>query len=86
MNRLHNVTTLWLLMIALTISTYMMGALGISGTKVVIFLLLTVLIKGTIIIRDFMELRGVSLIWKVIMYGWLGIVTLGIAISYIADA
>ncbi len=86
MNKLHSVTTLWLLMMALTISTYMVGVLGYSGTKVVMFLLLTILIKGTIIIRDFMELRGVSLLWRVIMYGWLGIVTLGIAISYMADA
>lgn len=86
MNKLHSVTTLWLLMMVLTISTYMVGAFGYSGTKVVMFLLLTILIKGTIIIRDFMELRGVSLLWRVIMYGWLGIVTLGIAISYMADA
>jgi cytochrome c oxidase subunit 4 len=86
MSKLHNVTTLWLLMMVLTISTYMMGTLGYSGTKVVMFLLLTILIKGTIIIRDFMELRGVSLIWKIIMYGWLGVVTFGIAISFIIDA
>jgi hypothetical protein len=86
MNKLYSVTTLWLLMMILTISTYMVGVLGYSGTKVVTFLLLTILIKGTIIIRDFMELRGVSLLWRVIMYGWLGIVTLGIAISYMVDA
>jgi cytochrome c oxidase subunit 4 len=86
MRKLHNVTALWLLMMVLTITTYMMGTLGYSGIKVVMFLLLTILIKGTIIIRDFMELRGVSLIWKIIMYGWLGVVTFGIAISFIIDA
>jgi cytochrome c oxidase subunit 4 len=85
MNNLKNVTTLWLLMMALTISTYMLGTLGYSGTIVVMFLLLTVLIKSTFIIRDFMELRGVSTLWKAIMYGWLGVVTSGIAIAYIAS-
>lgn len=82
MNNLKNVTTLWLVMVALTISTYMLGAFGFSGTAIVMFLLLTVLIKSTFIIRDFMELRGVSTLWKAIMYGWLGVVTLGIAIAY----
>lgn len=86
MNRLHKVDVLWLIMIVLTIFTYMMGMLGLSGTKVVMVLLLTVLIKSTFIIRDFMELRGVALLWRVVMYGWLGIVTVGIAISYVASA
>jgi len=86
MNKLYNVNTLWVLMIIMTISTYLLGKLGLGGTKVVIFLLLTVLIKSTFIIRDFMELRGVSLLWRGIMYGWLGIATLGIAIAYIAGS
>ncbi len=73
-------------MIVLTIFTYMMGALGFGGTSVVMFLLLTVIIKSTLIIRDFMELRGVSTLWKGIMYGWLGVVTLGIAFIYLVSA
>jgi len=31
-------------------------------------------------------LRGVSRLWKGIMYGWLGIVTLGIAFIYLVSA
>ena len=73
-------------MMVLTVSTYMMGALQLGGTGVVMFLLLTMIIKSTLIIRDFMELRGVSTLWKVIMYGWLGIVTLGIAVAYLASS
>lgn len=73
-------------MIILTISTYMMGMLGLGGTRVVMFLLLTVLIKSTFIIREFMELRGVALLWRSIMYGWLGIVTAGIAIAYVLSS
>ena len=86
MTKSSNLTLLWLVMIVLTFTTYSMAKLGLSGTYVVMFLILTMLIKSTIIIRDFMELRGVSLLWKGIMYGWLGIVTLGIAIAYLASA
>ena len=70
-------------MIVLTISTYAMGKFGYSGLGIVLFLLLTAVIKGTVIIRDFMELKGVSFLWRAIMYGWLWIVTIAIAITYV---
>lgn len=70
-------------MLLLTFSTYAMGKLGLDGTGIVIYLLITAVIKGTLIIRDFMELKGVSLLWRAIMYGWLWVVTLAIAITYI---
>ncbi len=70
-------------MLLLTLSTYAMGKLGFSGIAVVFFLLLTAALKGTFIIRDFMKLRDVSLLWRVIMYGWLWIICLAIAITYI---
>jgi hypothetical protein len=60
-----------------------MGKLGYSGASVMLFLLLTAAIKSVFIIRDFMELRGVSLLWRVIMYGWLLVVCVAIAITYI---
>ncbi len=70
-------------MLLLTLSTYGLGKLGFSGLGVVLFLLMTAFIKGFFIIHDFMELRGVSLLWRIIMYGWLGIICLAIAITYI---
>lgn len=70
-------------MIVLTIFTYSMGKLGYSGTTPVMLLLITILIKSTFIIREFMELRGVSLLWRFIMYGWLWIVTATIAVTYL---
>jgi len=68
---------------ALIGGVYAMGKLGFSGLVSVLVLLLTAVIKGTLIIRDFMELRGVSLLWRVIMYGWLWGVTVSIAIIYL---
>lgn len=70
-------------MLLLTLITYAMGKLGYSGATVMLFLLLTAAAKAGFIIRDFMELRGVSLLWRVIMYGWLLVVCVAIAITYI---
>ncbi len=85
MSKYYNIHTIWLAMVLLTVSSYSVGKLGFSGTIAVLLLLLTALIKGTFIIRDFMELRGVSLLWRVIMYGWLWVVCIAIAISYLAS-
>jgi cytochrome c oxidase subunit 4 len=69
-------------MMLLTLSTYAVGKSGYSGVIIVLFLLLTTLIKGSFIIRDFMELKDVSLLWRLIMYGWLWTVCLVIAVTY----
>lgn len=85
MNRFYNAHTLWLLMLALTLATYAVGQLAYTGPAAMLFLLLTALIKSTVIIRDFMGLRGVSLLWRVIMYGWLWTVILAIGITYLVS-
>jgi len=74
---------IWLLMMLLTLSTYAMGKFAVDGLAVVMFLLVTAAIKGGLIIRDFMALQGVALLWQIIMYGWLMLVCLTIAITYI---
>ena len=73
-------------MLLLTLSTYLMGKLGFTGSIIVLILLLTSIVKGTLIIRDYMELRGVSLLWRVMMYGWLWGTTAAIAITYLISA
>jgi len=83
MKKIYNVHSIWLLMIVLTLSTYLLGKQGLSGITVVLFLLLTAVIKGSLIIRDFMELRGVSFLWRAIMYGWLWTICITIAVTYI---
>lgn len=73
-------------MLVLTLTTYAMGKLGYGGITIVLFLLATVLLKGVFIIREFMELRGVSFLWRAIMYGWLWLVTIVIGITYIISS
>ena len=82
-NKLYNIHNIWLAMMVLTLTTYAIGKLGYSGATVMLFLLLTAAVKAGMIIRDFMELRGVSLLWRLIMYGWLLVVCVAIAIAYI---
>ena len=83
MNKLDNVHILWMAMLLLTLCTYIMGKLEYSGTAVMLLILLIAGIKAVFIIRNFMELRGVSLLWRVIMYGWLSVVCTSIAITYL---
>jgi hypothetical protein len=83
MSKYYNIHTIWLTMVLLTISSYAVGKVGFSGTTAVLVLLITAVIKGIFIIRDFMELRGVSLLWRIIMYGWLWVVCIAIAICYL---
>jgi len=85
MKQRYNVHTVWLLMVILTLSTYVVGESGQEGIYIVTFLLLTAMVKGGLIIWDFMELKDVSTIWKIIMYGWLSIVCIAIAVTYIVS-
>ncbi|MCK5917122.1 MAG: cytochrome C oxidase subunit IV family protein [Cocleimonas sp.] len=82
MKKYYNIHSLWILMLVLTMMTYAIGKLGYSGLNMIFLLLVTVIIKGVIIIREYMELRGVSFLWRAIMYGWLWVVTIAIAIAY----
>jgi len=85
MKSYYNIHTIWIAMLVLTLSTYAIGKMGFHGAGIVLLLLATVLIKGFLIIRDFMELNGVSLLWRAIMYGWLWVTTSAIAISYLVS-
>ncbi len=78
-----SVHKIWILMILLTVSTYVIGKLGYSGTIVMLLLLATAIVKSIYIIRDFMELKGVSFLWRAIMYGWLWTVCVSIAVIYL---
>ena len=78
-----SVNTVWIVMMILTLTTYGIGKLGFSGLFITFILLSTALLKSYYVIADFMELKGVSLLWRAIMYGWLWTVCLAIAITYI---
>ncbi len=84
-NVMKNMSThaVWILLMLLTIFAYGMGKFGFSGIFVMLLLLLSAFIKSHFVMADFMELRDVSLIWRVIMFGWLWVVCVGIGISFL---
>ena len=84
-HKYYNAHTIWIVMMLLTLSTYCIGLFGYSGISIVLLLMSTVVVKGVFIIRDYMELRGVSLLWRVLMYGWLWVVCIAIAGSYVVS-
>lgn len=86
MKKFYNVHSIWLVLILLTISTYALGYFNASGITIMLVLVITAFVKGGMIIRDFMELRGVSLLWRIIMYGWLIIVCLSIIIAHLISS
>ena len=86
MNKFYNIHTIWLTLMLLTLLTYGLSKIDLSGIAIMLILMMTAFIKGTLIIREFMELKGVSLLWKLIMYGWLITVCLSIITAYIISS
>jgi cytochrome c oxidase subunit IV len=74
---------IWFSLVALTVASYLLGEIGEGGLGTAIFLLIAAFIKGYLIISEFMEVRGVALIWRFLMYGWLFSVCLVILTAYI---
>ena len=76
-------TIVWMLLILLTLATYLAGKFGYNGREIMALLMLSVFIKGHFVIADFMGLRHVKLLWRSIMHGWLIVITVFIGIAYI---
>lgn len=83
MRSYYNVHIVWLALMLLTLSTYVLGELGKGGTAAVVLVITMAGAKGSFIIRDFMQLKGVSMIWQLLMYGWLWVTCSTITVTYI---
>lgn len=68
----------WLVLLAGTALTYWLGESGLSGsagmTPVLVMFGLA-LLKGWLVILDFMELRHAPPLWRQLLTGWLALVT-----------
>lgn len=76
-------TTIWLILIALTLLTLGIGEMGLGGVSVVAFILLTTIIKSQMIVNYFMGLRRVKLFWRVVLFLYLLIVCGLIGLAYL---
>jgi len=64
-------TVVYVVLIALTIVTWMIGKSGISGLYVAILVLLFALLKGLLIGDYYMGLRGIRGLWRWPIILWL---------------
>ncbi|MDD5395048.1 MAG: cytochrome C oxidase subunit IV family protein [Thiothrix sp.] len=76
------IAILWLLLVGLTLLTWWAGQVGYSGQWLVVALLISVFTKGHFIIADFMALREVSPLWRILVHGWLVLVLCLIYLAY----
>lgn len=63
-----------------TAVTWWLGESGHTGPGAVVAILVIAAIKGVLIIRDFMALRGIGFFWPAMVVGWL-LVVLGIIVT-----
>ena len=76
----------WVVLMLATCATFAIGEIGerigIAGPLAMAALLAISIIKGRLVMLDFMGLRGVKFFWRGLMIGWLLLVSALIAIAY----
>ncbi len=75
-------TIIWIILLALTLSTSLVGYFEWSGLYIVAFVLLIVMIKGQLIIDYFMGLRRVRGWWRFAMLGFVIVIPIIIYSGY----
>lgn len=79
---LHPANRAWLVLLVATGATWRLGDVGAAGAGAILAMLAIVFIKGRLVILDFMELRGAPLMWRLLLEGWLVLVSSLILIAY----
>jgi hypothetical protein len=83
MNALKNpANRAWLVLLIATGITWYLGEIGAAGTVPIVAMLVIAFIKGRLVILDFMELRAAPLMWRVLLEGWLILVSSLILLAY----
>ena len=76
----------WVVQMLATLATFAIGEIGerigIAGPLAMAALLAISIVKGRLVMLDFMGLRGVKFFWRGLMIGWLLLVSALIAIAY----
>lgn len=75
-------TLLWAALIAATALTWWVGEGGASGPAILAVLAAISIVKGGIVILDFMALRHAPLMWRLITLGWISLVWMLIGLAY----
>jgi len=72
----------WLVLVLATAITWYLGEVGAAGTSAIVAMLVIAFVKGRLVILDFMELRSAPLMWRLLLEGWLILVSGLILLAY----
>ena len=72
----------WLILLVATSITWHLGEVGAAGTLAIVAMLVIAFVKGRLVILDFMELREAPLMWRLLLEGWLILVSGLILLAY----
>ena len=72
----------WIILLIGTFITWGLGEAGAAGTWAIVTMLVIAFIKGRLVILDFMELRTAPLMWRILLEGWLILVSSLILLAY----
>jgi caa(3)-type oxidase subunit IV len=72
----------WLVLIVATAITWYLGEVGAAGTVSIVAMLAIAFVKGRLVILDFMELREAPRMWRILLEGWLILVSSLILLAY----
>lgn len=72
----------WLVLLVATGATWWLGDVGAAGTGAILAMLAIAIIKGRLVILDFMELRDAPLMWRLLLEGWMILVGGLILLAY----
>ena len=72
----------WLILMVATSITWYLGEVGAAGTLAIVSMLLIAFVKGRLVILDFMELRAAPRLWRILLEGWLILVSSLILLAY----
>ncbi|HXE40147.1 MAG TPA: cytochrome C oxidase subunit IV family protein [Azonexus sp.] len=72
----------WLVLVLATAITWYLGEVGAAGTSAIVAMLVIAFVKGRLVILDFMELREAPLMWRLLLEGWLIVVSSLILLAY----
>ncbi len=76
-------TTVWLLLLGLTLITYGGGRSGVQGTALVLPALAIAVVKAQLVVDHFMELRGVRLFWRLLLGAYLLLIGLALGTAFL---
>ena len=82
---IRRINGVWLVLVAATLITYGLGESGASGRmgmRATLLMFSLTLVKGYLIAQDYMGLRRSPLMWRLLILGWLLVVTVFIIGAY----